>query len=194
VLDDLRLVDKDTRTACIIALRTIARLGRKCGICLVAVTQAGTTDVFDAHVRKNMSNVLLFRSQHVTGETWRVSRDVQLAQLPTGAAWSVMHNAVVQFPNVTRPALPQVALERTEAPYNGASTGIPVQWPVYRPETALQPGIPVFCTDERTAYSPDQVAHIQARYAALGSIKGVERELYGQDGGYWFYRLKEVLS
>jgi len=65
---------------------------------------------------------------------------------------------------------------------------------VYRPETVLQPGIPVFCTDDRTAYSPEQVAYIQARYATLGSIKGVERELYGQDGGYWFYRLKEVLS
>lgn len=127
VLDDLRLVDKDARTACVLALRSIARLGRKCGICLVAITQAGTTDVFDAHVRKNMSNVLLFRSQHVTGETWRVSRDVQLAQLPTGSAWSVMHSSVVSFPYVTRPALPQVAqLQRLD--------GIPVDnWPTTAP-------------------------------------------------------------
>lgn len=193
VLDDLRLEDKDTRLACILALRSIARLGRKAGICLVAVTQSGSVDVFDAHVRRNLSNVLLFRSQHTVGETWRVSRDVRLAELPTGAAWSVRHSSVVSFPRMARPALPSVAVERTEAAYNGADDGIPVQWPVYRPETALQPGIPVFSTDTRTAYSPAQVAHIQARYAALGSIKAVERELYQQDGGYWFYRLKEVL-
>ena len=34
----------------------------------------------------------------------------------------------------------------------------------------------------------------QALYGRLGSIKAVERNLYGQDGGYWFYRLKDVLS
>lgn len=191
VLDDLRLTDRSTRDATIIALRSIARMGRKCGVCLVAVTQSGTTDVFDSHVRRNLSNVLLFRSQHTTGETWRVSQSVKLAELPTGAAWSVRHSAVVSFPRMARPSLPTV---QPTAADTSASTGIPVQWPVYRPETVLQPGIPVFCTDDRTAYSPEQVAYIQARYATLGSIKGVERELYGQDGGYWFYRLKEVLS
>ena len=191
VLDDLRLTDRSTRDATIIALRSIARMGRKCGVCLVAVTQSGTTDVFDSHVRRNLSNVLLFRSQHTTGETWRVSQSVKLAELPTGAAWSVRHSSVVSFPRMARPALPTV---QPTAADTSESTGIPVQWPVYRPEPALQPGIPVFCTDDRAAYSPAQVAYIQARYAAIGSIKGVERELYGQDGGYWFYRLQEVLS
>ncbi len=140
VLDDLRLVDKDTRTACVIALRSIARLGRKCGICLVAVTQSGTTDVFDSHVRKNMSNVLLFRSQHTTGETWRVSRDVQLAQLPTGAAWSVMHNAVVQFPRVQRPTLPTV--QRLELPEPVlADDGIAIEnWPTAQRFSAVLGG------------------------------------------------------
>ena len=109
VLDDLRLTDRSTRDATIIALRSIARMGRKCGVCLVAVTQSGTTDVFDSHVRRNLSNVLLFRSQHTTGETWRVSQSVKLAELPTGAAWSVRHSAVVSFPRMARPALPTVA-------------------------------------------------------------------------------------
>jgi len=106
VLDDLRLTDRSTRDATIIALRSIARMGRKCGVCLVAVTQSGTTDVFDAHVRRNLSNVLLFRSSHSTGEAWRVSQTVKLAELPTGAAWSVRHSSVVSFPLVARPTLP----------------------------------------------------------------------------------------
>lgn len=108
VLDDLRLTDRATRDATIIALRSIARMGRKCGVCLVAVTQSGTTDVFDAHVRRNLSNVLLFRSSHSTGEAWRVSQTVKLAELPTGAAWSVRHSSVVSFPRMARPVLPQV--------------------------------------------------------------------------------------
>jgi len=65
--------------------------------------------------------------------------------------------------------------------------------PVYRADPAPAAGIPVFSTDDRATYTPAQIAHIRSRYAALGSIKAVERELYGQDGGYWFYRLKEVL-
>ena len=123
VLDDLRLTDRSTRDATIIALRSIARMGRKCGVCLVAVTQSGTTDVFDSHVRRNLSNVLLFRSQHTTGETWRVSQSVKLAELPTGSAWSVRHSSVVSFPRTARPALPTVT---TAQPFDG----IPVHnWP-----------------------------------------------------------------
>ncbi len=193
VLDDLRLTDRATRDATIIALRSIARMGRKCGVCLVAVTQSGTTDVFDSHVRRNLSNVLLFRSQHTTGETWRVSQSVKLAELPTGAAWSVRHSAVVSFPRMARPSLPTV---QPTAADTSESAGIPVQWPVYRPETVLQPGIPVFCTDDRTAYSPAQVAHIMRLYKSIGTIKGVQRAIYPdmEPGGWRWYQLREVIE
>lgn len=134
VLDDLRLTDRSTRDATIIALRSIARMGRKCGVCLVAVTQSGTTDVFDAHVRRNLSNVLLFRSSHSTGEAWRVSQTVKLAELPTGAAWSVRHSSVVSFPLVARPTLPTA----TTAQPDGA---IAVDnWPTTAPTTAVVSG------------------------------------------------------
>ncbi len=116
VLDDLRLTDRETRTATVIALRAIARMGRKAGVCLMAVSQSGTTDVFDSHVRKNLSNVLLFRSEHTVSETWRAG--VKLSDLPPGAAWSVRHAAFVQFPHVARPQLAR------------ADSGIPVDnWP-----------------------------------------------------------------
>ena len=198
VLDDLRLQDKPMRDATIIALRSIARLGRKCGICLVAVTQAGSLDVFDAHVRKNVGNVLLFRSEHTVSEMWRLS-GVRLQDLAPGWAYSVKHGAMVSFPMTARPVLPMLS-----AP-SGATAGIPVpDYPRYTGipaesmavpvESGSTSGIPVFNTDDRTAYTEAQIAHIQALYGRLGSIKAVERKLYGQDGGYWFYRLKEVLS
>lgn len=120
VLDDLRLTDRATRDATVIALRSIARLGRKCGICLVAVTQSGTTDVFDSHVRKNMGNVLLFRSEHSVSETWRLP-GVRLQDLAPGQAYSVRHGGVVSFPMTARPMLPQLAQP---------AGGIPVDnWP-----------------------------------------------------------------
>ena len=133
VLDDLRLTDRATRDATIIALRSIARLGRKCGIILVAVTQSGTTDVFDSHVRKNIGNVLLFRSEHTVGETWRLG-GVKLQDLPPGAAYSVRHSGMVSFPMTARPVL-QLVQPAVEA------AGIPVDnWPGY---TGCDPVVPV---------------------------------------------------
>ena len=198
VLDDLRLTDRATRDQTIIALRSIARLGRKCGIVLVAITQSGTTDVFDSHVRRNLSNVLLFRSDHGMGEMWRLG-GVRLQDLAPGTAYSVRHSAMVSFPMTARPVLPMLA-----AP-SGKTAGIPVpDWPGYTGipvesmavpvESGSTSGIPVFNTDDRTAYTEAQIAHIQALYGRLGSIKAVERNLYQQDGGYWFYRLQEVLT
>lgn len=127
VLDDLRLTDRATRDQTIIALRSIARLGRKCGIVLVAITQSGTTDVFDSHVRRNLSNVLLFRSDHGMGEMWRLG-GVRLQDLAPGTAYSVRHGAMVSFPMTARPVLPQ--LSQPVQPVV-EKDGIPVSnWPV----------------------------------------------------------------
>lgn len=104
VLDDLRLIDREMRTKTIVAIRSIARMGRKAGVCMMAVSQSGTTDVFDSHVRKNMSNVLLFRSEHTVAEAWRIGE--KLGNLKPGEAFSLMHNDVVQFDNCPRPQLP----------------------------------------------------------------------------------------
>jgi len=103
VFDDLRLTERAARSAAIVALRAIARMGRKAGICLVAVSQSGTSDVFDAHVRKNLSNVLLFKSEHTVSETWRIGE--RLSDLPPGKAYSVAHGDFVQFPRHKRPQL-----------------------------------------------------------------------------------------
>lgn len=133
VLDDLKLQDRDLRTETVIALRSIARLGRKCGIILVAVTQSGTTDVFDSHVRRNLSNVLLFRSDHGMSEMWRLG-GVKLQDLAPGQAYSVKHSALVSFPRVARPVL-QLVQPSVEA------AGIPVDnWPGY---TGCDPVVPV---------------------------------------------------
>ena len=122
VLDDLKMQDRELRTATVIALRSIARLGRKAGVCLVAITQAGSLDVFDGHIRKNITNTLIFRSEHTVGETWRLG-GVRLQDLAPGQAYSVRHSAVVSFPMTARPVL-QLAQPLT------VTGGIPVDnWP-----------------------------------------------------------------
>lgn len=113
VLDDLRLIDRELRTKTIVAIRSIARMGRKAGVCMMAVSQSGTTDVFDSHVRKNMSNVLLFRSEHTVAEAWRIGE--KLGNLKQGEAFSLMHNDVVQFDNCPRPQLPLYNPAKKEA-------------------------------------------------------------------------------
>jgi hypothetical protein len=110
VFDDLRLTDKALRTAAIIALRGIARMGRKAGVCLVAVSQSGTVDVFDSHVRKNLGNVLLFRSEHTVADAWRVGE--KLNSLRAGMAYSVPHSDFVQFGYQQRPQLAQGAYQK----------------------------------------------------------------------------------
>lgn len=104
VLDDLKLLDREMRTKAIVALRSIARMGRKAGVCILAVSQSGTTDVFDSHVRKNMGNVLLFRSEHTVAQAWRVGE--KLSDLKAGQAYSLKHASFVQFENCSRPQLP----------------------------------------------------------------------------------------
>lgn len=193
VLDDLRLTDRETRTATVIALRAIARMGRKAGVCLMAVSQSGTTDVFDSHVRKNLSNVLLFRSEHTVSETWRAG--VKLSDLPPGAAYSVRHAAFVQFPHAARPQLP-LAVGSIEA------RGWPIRSNVIEavitapdgPGEARTGDITLWSTTDQRDYSTEQIAHIRALYAELGSLRAVQRELYQQEGGYWFYRIRDVVQ
>ena len=191
VLDDLRLTDRETRTATVIALRAIARMGRKAGVCLMAVSQSGTTDVFDSHVRKNLSNVLLFRSEHTVSEMWRLP-GVRLSDLAPGAAYSVRHAGLVQFPHVARPQLaaPGGAIEAAGWPVRVG--GILDPSPL---GDGVPDGLPVFSTGDQSEYTPEQLAHIQGLYASLGSLKAVQRTLYdGQEGGYWFYRIRQAVE
>lgn len=187
VLDNLKLTNLERRKQVLVALRDLARMGRKPGICLFAVSQSGTTDVFDAHVRKNMKNVLLFQSEHTVNEMWRV--DIRLAELPIGAAYSVRHAAVVQFPQARRPLL--AAPQPLQPSWPVRDTGIPAFYPAEEPVPA---GIPVFGTDQTLDYTPEQVAHIRRLHAELGSLKAVQRKLYGQEGGYWFYRIRAAVE
>ncbi|MEI2692635.1 MAG: hypothetical protein V9H69_24085 [Anaerolineae bacterium] len=93
-----------------------------------------------------------------------------LASLPQvdsieAAGWPIRHNA------------PEDAI----TPQNG-------------PERPTAGAITVWSTTDQSDYTPEQEAHIRALYAELGSLRAVQRELYQQEGGYWFYRIRQVIE
>lgn len=106
VLDNLKDLDRDAALTMRVQLRNIARMGRKEGVGLIAVTQVAKADVFDTHVRSNLANVFLFRNAQGVAEMFRLGRQVDLPSLPPGVAYSMAHEQLVQFHPVPRPILP----------------------------------------------------------------------------------------
>lgn len=100
VLDDLKMTNKRSYTVTLLRLRQIARMGRKTGVCLIAITQAARTDVFDSHVRTNLAWVFLFRNGQNTAEMFRVGKLVNLPALKAGEAFSLAHGHRIVFPLV----------------------------------------------------------------------------------------------
>lgn len=204
LLDDLRLFSVERKREMLISLRAIARMGRKAGVCLVAVSQSGTTDVFDPHLRKNIGNVLIFRSEHTVSDMWRLGSGVKLSGLSVGTAYSVQHGATVQFPLTERPLL--LAPGQWSDPNSQCRDEVPeyrntrvpradihVVPPVIN--TVPRNEVPTFSSDVGTEYTPEQEAYIRWLYSRFGSLKAVQRELYGDtsEGGYWFYRIRYVV-
>ena len=179
VLDNLKLTNLERRKQVLVALRDLARMGRKPGICLFAVSQSGTTDVFDSHVRKNMKNVLLFQSEHTVNEMWRV--DIRLAELPIGAAYSVRHAAVVQFPRATRPLLAAPQPVQPAQPQSGI---LAHNWPTTEP---VVPVVPVVQRLERGREpDPQLAAQLRQLHAAGWSKTALCQTAWGyKDGTTW---------
>ena len=194
VLDNLKLTNLERRKQVLVALRDLARMGRKPGICLFAVSQSGTTDVFDAHVRKNMKNVLLFQSEHTVNEMWRV--DIRLAELPIGAAYSVRHAAVVQFPQARRPLLaaPQpLQPTREESPigvYNWPTTDAVV--PVVPVVSGCDPVVQRL--ERGREPDPQLAAQLRQLHAAGWSKTRLCLECWGYKDGTTWAILERVLG
>jgi hypothetical protein len=183
VFDDLRLTDRALRTHVIIALRGIARMGRKAGVCLIAVSQSGTVDVFDSHVRKNLGNVLLFRSEHTVADSWRIGQ--KLNCLPAGMAYSVAHEDFVQFCLTKRP---QLVLKTSPQPARCDVSVVPVV-PVSCGSELVVPRLPRGCEpDEQLA---EQLRHL---YRSGRSKTSICNELWGYKDGVVFGILNRILG
>ncbi len=193
--------DRGRRDRFLSSAMEIARKGRAAGVGLVMATQRPSADVLPSSLRNLAGAAVAFRVQR-NHDSIAVLGEPGAETLPAvPGRCLVKHSSTVQVQAF------YAGLEggRFDAFVASLPTGDPIAmpvptWPVrstepvYRADPAQLAGIPVWSTDDRAAYTAEQIAHIRGRYADLGSIKAVEREMYAQDGGYWFYRLKEVLQ
>ncbi len=195
ILDDLRLQDRDLRNQTVVNLRAIARLGRKAGVILVAITQSGTTDVFDAHVRKNLANILIFRSEHTVAETWRLA-GVKLTDVAPGWCYSVRHGAMVNFPQVARPALPLLPAPQPLQPLVENDPILVHNWPTQAPVVPVEAGCDPVVTRLDRGRQPDPATAEQLRrlYADGWSKTRLCMATWGyKDGNVWSY-LEQALG
>ena len=205
VIDELvdMTADSDRRRAAawLASAQEIGRKGRAAGVGLVMATQRPSADVIPASLRNLAGASVAFRvarnhdSVAILGETG--------AELlpPAPGRCLVRHRETIQvqaymagleggaFDRYCK-TLPQVdSVEAAGWPVR--ETGIPASPPAQPPASD---GIPLFCTTQTQGYTDEQVQHIRDRYADLGSLKAVQRELYGQEGGVWFYRIREAIG
>ena len=205
-------VDKKRQADFLASATEIGRKGRACGVSLVMATQRPSADTIPSTLRNLAGAAVAFRLAKAD-DSRLVLGGAGAESLPSLPGRCIVKHSTVTTCQAYRAgleggnfdrfcaSLPAAALSSPSGMTGGIAvpdwpgyTGIPVESVPVPAESGSTAGIPVFNTDDRTAYSSAQIAHIQALYGRLGSIKAVERNLYGQDGGYWFYRLKEVLS
>lgn len=191
-------VGRDERRAFVASLRKIASMGRKAGISLFAVSTSGTSDVFDGHVRKSVSNVLLFRSEHTVSDAWRLP-GVRLNDMPTGAAYSVRHGAMVRFVQSMRPRLPLARLAEPLEPDAILATN----WPRQTAEPAVLGGSDWFSRLEAGSWPvlasgeeppPELAAQMQDWYASGVSMNEIRRRIWPAKNGIVWDMLQSILS
>lgn len=185
------------------AAMEIGRKGRAAGVSLVMATQRPSADVVPASLRNLAGAAVAFRVQRNHDSIAILSEPgaEQLPPLPGRCLVRYANTLVCQAYSgglaTRRFDAFLAALPRSSSVPDDAGISV---WEGGIDGTGTSgigtndTGTPVFSDSDRSAYTPEQVAYIRTLYARYRSIKAVERVLYGQDGGYWFYRLQEVLK
>lgn len=209
VIDELAdmTADHDRRRAAAFngAAMEIGRKGRAAGVALVMATQRPSADVIPSSLRNLAGAAVAFRLARADDS--RLVLDAPGAeQLPaTPGRCLVRYRDTVQAQafyagleggQFDRFLLDLPHVERIEAP----------AWPIRQsgpgsviagdtgPEGAAEDDIAAWSSTDQSDYTPEQEAQIRALYGELGSLRAVQRELYGQTGGYWFYRIRDVIE
>ncbi len=195
--------DRGRRERFLASAMDVARKGRAAGVGLVMATQRPSVDVLPSSLRNLAGAAIAFRvsrnhdSVAVLGEPGAevlpvvpgrclVKRGeiIETQAYACGLEGGRFDAFLASLPRVDQIAAPAWPVRSTDVP-------------VYRPDSGDSAGIPVpvpvFRTDETGPYTPDQIAYLRQRYVALGSLKAVQREIYGQEGGHWFYEIRNAV-
>jgi S-DNA-T family DNA segregation ATPase FtsK/SpoIIIE len=189
--------DSDRRrgAAWLAAATEIGRKGRAAGVSLVMATQRPSSDVIPSSLRNLAGAAVAFRLARADDS--RLVLDAAGAEMlpATPGRCLVRHRDTAQaqayFAGLEGGRFDQFCAALPAPGWPVRETGIPAQ---PSPQPGIPVGIPVFGTEQTGDYTLEQVAHIRQRHAALGSLKAVQREIYGQEGGYWFYRIRDAVE
>ncbi len=193
--------DRARRDRFLAAAMEIGRRGRAAGTSLVLATQRPSADSVPASLRNLSGAALAFRVQR-NHDSVAILGETGAEVLPAVPGRCLAKRAGTVEVQAYACGLEGGRFDTFLAGLPGGRLNAPA-WPVrdtsipkavYQPENVSAASIPAFVTDQAGAYTAEQVAHIQARYIALGSLKAVQRELYdGQEGGHWFYEIREAV-
>lgn len=202
VIDELADLTSDSdrrRGAVWLAAATeIGRKGRAAGVSLVMATQRPSSDVIPSSLRNLAGAAVAFRLARADDS--RLVLDAAGAEMlpATPGRCLVRHRDTAQaqayFAGLEGGRFDQFCAALPAPGWPVRDAGIPAFSPAEEPVPANTGGIPVFGTEQTGDYTLEQVAHIRQRHAALGSLKAVQREIYGQEGGYWFYRIRDAVQ
>ena len=187
--------DKARRDRFLALAQEIGRKGRAAGVSLVMATQRPSADVIPSSLRNLAGAAVAFRLARADDS--RLVLDAAGAEMlpATPGRCLVRHRDTTQaqayFAGLEGGRFDQFCAALPAPGWPVRETGIPAQ---PSPQPGIPVGIPVFGTEQTGDYTLEQVAHIRQRHAALGSLKAVQREIYGQEGGYWFYRIRAAVE
>jgi len=207
VIDELAdmTADHDRRRASAFsaAAMEIGRKGRAAGVALVMATQRPSADVIPSSLRNLAGAAVAFRLARADDS--RLVLDAQGAeQLPS----STPGRCLVRYRDTVQAQafyagleggqfdrfllnLPQAIAPAWRVRQNGPGSVIAGDT---GQEGANVDAIAAWSSTDQSDYTPEQEAQIRALYDELGSLRAVQRELYGQTGGYWFYRIRDVID
>ncbi len=181
VLDNLKDLDRDAALNMRVQLRNIARMGRKEGVGLIAITQVAKADVFDTHVRSNLANVFLFRNAQTVAEMFRLGRQVDLPSLPAGVAYSMAHERLIQFAPVPRPTLPLSPIYHEDGipPVATGGTSNQPQPAFWQPQPVVLETASHNLIDRGRAPTAAEAAQMRLMYERGASLNSLCARFYG---------------
>ncbi len=209
VIDELAdmTADHDRKRAAAFngAAMEIGRKGRAAGVALVMATQRPSADVIPSSLRNLAGAAVAFRLARADDSRLvldapgaeqlpstpgrclvRYRDTVQAQAFYAGLEGGQFDRFLASLPHVDR-------IEAAGWPIRHNDTGSVIAGDM-GPEGAADGAITVWSSTDQSDYTPEQEAQIRALYADLGSLRAVQRELYSQEGGYWFYRIRQVIE
>lgn len=177
VFERLAFAGDDVEDTARFQLREVARMGRKAGVFLWAITQVAAGDVFDLHVRRNMT-LFCGLSEPGVGRMLGVPKEIDLTRLTPGSVFASTTGQVLDFPDAATLTVPLSRLYHEQP----VATGAPFHHP-QPPVSTLPPPVegeilPTYI-DKGRQPTPAEADLMRTMYTRGASLNAICARCYG---------------